>query len=49
MTYSRTYLQKSELPYWHLSREQLTNLYVSSSGTIEGDGEGMLQVDFANK
>lgn len=49
MTYSRRYLSDSELPFWLKSTNQLTNLYVSSSGTIEDDGDGMLQVDFANK
>lgn len=49
MTYSRRYLSDSELPLWLKSTNKLTNLYVSSAGTIEDDGNGMLQVDFANK
>lgn len=49
VTYSRRYLPDNEMPFWLKSTNQLTNLYVTSAGTIEGDGDGMLQVDFANK
>ncbi|XP_076460109.1 poly(ADP-ribose) glycohydrolase-like isoform X2 [Babylonia areolata] len=34
---------------WLHSSESLTDLHVSSAGTIEDNGTGMLQVDFANK
>nr|XP_032814975.1 poly(ADP-ribose) glycohydrolase isoform X1 [Petromyzon marinus] len=34
---------------WERSRKLLTNLKVQSTGTIETEGKGMLQVDFANK
>lgn len=34
---------------WQGSMENLSWLHVSSTGTIEDNGEGMLQVDFANK
>lgn len=49
VTYSRRYLPDSELPFWLKSTNKLTNLYITSNGTIEDDGDGMLQVDFANK
>jgi len=49
VTYSRRHLSDSELPFWLKSTNTLTNLYITSSGTIEDNGEGMLQVDFANK
>ncbi|CAM9677630.1 unnamed protein product [Lampetra planeri] len=34
---------------WERSRKLLTNLKVQNAGTIETEGKGMLQVDFANK
>jgi len=49
VTYSRKRLPSGDLPYWLQSTKQLTNLYITSDGTIEDDGDGMLQVDFANK
>uniref|UniRef100_T1INV1 poly(ADP-ribose) glycohydrolase n=1 Tax=Strigamia maritima TaxID=126957 RepID=T1INV1_STRMM len=36
-------------PDWATSRRRLTKLRTSSRGTIEDDGTGMLQVDFANE
>ncbi|KAL1436454.1 hypothetical protein MTO96_049685 [Rhipicephalus appendiculatus] len=37
-------------PYeWSSSKKKLGNLFVSESGFIEREGQGMLQVDFANK
>lgn len=36
------------LPDWDNDGTQLKGLHVSSEGTIEDDGYGMLQVDFAN-
>lgn len=37
-------------PYeWSSARNKLRNLFVSESGFIEREGQGMLQVDFANK
>lgn len=35
-------------PNWESSQTQLTRLHITSKGTIEEDGYGMLQVDFAN-
>ncbi|OCT72036.1 hypothetical protein XELAEV_180350184mg, partial [Xenopus laevis] len=31
------------------SSKKLTRIHVTSEGTIEGNGHGMLQVDFANR
>lgn len=36
-------------PKWEDCREKFTKLHVTSEGTIEDNGHGMLQVDFANK
>ncbi|CAI8035619.1 Poly(ADP-ribose) glycohydrolase, partial [Geodia barretti] len=36
-------------PHWDKCSEKLSKLHLSSEGTIEDDGHGMLQVDFANK
>ncbi|XP_025114398.1 LOW QUALITY PROTEIN: poly(ADP-ribose) glycohydrolase-like [Pomacea canaliculata] len=45
-----TFTRKVEKEHdWSNDQEMLTKLHVSSSGTIEDDGKGMLQVDFANK
>ncbi|XP_039643441.1 poly(ADP-ribose) glycohydrolase isoform X2 [Perca fluviatilis] len=34
---------------WKSSQTRLTNLHITCEGTIEDDGYGMLQVDFANR
>ncbi|XP_070186589.1 poly(ADP-ribose) glycohydrolase-like isoform X2 [Littorina saxatilis] len=47
VTFSRQTVQSSY--DWHRSQDCLRGLHVSSSGTIEDNGIGMLQVDFANK
>ncbi|XP_022175441.1 poly(ADP-ribose) glycohydrolase isoform X1 [Myzus persicae] len=49
VTYSRRRLPSGDLPYWLQSTKKLTNLFITSDGTIEDNGDGMLQVDFANK
>lgn len=36
-------------PDWESSQTQLTHLHITCEGTIEGNGYGMLQVDFANR
>lgn len=36
-------------PNWESSQTQLTRLHITCNGTIEDDGYGMLQVDFANR
>jgi len=49
VTYSRKVMLNSNFPNWHSSVASLSNLHMNCSGTIEHDGKGMLQVDFANK
>ncbi|XP_040293889.1 poly(ADP-ribose) glycohydrolase isoform X3 [Bufo bufo] len=36
-------------PEWEKSTKKLRRLHITSEGTIEGNGHGMLQVDFANR
>uniref|UniRef100_A0A3Q4B744 poly(ADP-ribose) glycohydrolase n=1 Tax=Mola mola TaxID=94237 RepID=A0A3Q4B744_MOLML len=36
-------------PNWESSQKQFTRLHITCEGTIEDDGYGMLQVDFANR
>nr|XP_006112458.2 poly(ADP-ribose) glycohydrolase isoform X1 [Pelodiscus sinensis] len=47
VTFTRQCLQ--DLPDWERSHKKLTRLYVTYEGTIESNGRGMLQVDFANR
>ncbi|XP_044880925.1 poly(ADP-ribose) glycohydrolase isoform X3 [Mauremys mutica] len=47
VTFTRQSLQ--DLPDWERSHKKLTRLYVTYEGTIESNGRGMLQVDFANR
>ncbi|XP_070545478.1 poly(ADP-ribose) glycohydrolase-like isoform X2 [Ptychodera flava] len=47
VTFTRRVIQN--FPRWDKSSHSFTKLHVSSTGTIEDDGQGMLQVDFANK
>lgn len=47
LTFSRKVA--TNLPNWDKCTQQFSKLHVSSQGTIESDGHGMLQVDFANK
>lgn len=49
VTFSRNYIPPSHLPHWSKETARLPRLHVSSSGTIEDQGHGMLQMDFANK
>ncbi|KAI0212171.1 Poly(ADP-ribose) glycohydrolase [Lamellibrachia satsuma] len=49
LTYSRQVLIKDKFPKWKKCPNVFPQLHVSSEGTIEDDGYGMLQVDFANK
>ncbi|KAM9837917.1 LOW QUALITY PROTEIN: poly(ADP-ribose) glycohydrolase [Aulostomus maculatus] len=46
-----TFTRKSldDPPEWESSQTQLTKLHITCKGTIEDDGYGMLQVDFANQ
>ncbi|KAM4715523.1 poly(ADP-ribose) glycohydrolase [Anableps anableps] len=47
VTFSRQRLDNP--PNWKSSPTLLTRLHITCEGTIEDDGYGMLQVDFANK
>ncbi|KAM9716529.1 poly(ADP-ribose) glycohydrolase isoform 2-T2 [Menidia menidia] len=47
VTFTRKRLDKP--PNWRSSQTLLTKLHITCEGTIEDDGFGMLQVDFANK
>ncbi|XP_059099200.1 poly(ADP-ribose) glycohydrolase-like [Tigriopus californicus] len=47
-TFHRHFIPYQSLPDWHKSKKQLTELHINAKGTIEDDGFGMLQVDFAN-
>ncbi|XP_070834149.1 poly(ADP-ribose) glycohydrolase isoform X1 [Chaetodon trifascialis] len=47
VTFTRQML--SNPPNWESSQTQLTRLHITCEGTIEDDGYGMLQVDFANR
>ncbi|XP_034538265.1 poly(ADP-ribose) glycohydrolase [Notolabrus celidotus] len=47
ITFTRQML--SNFPNWESSQTQLTRLHITREGTIEDDGYGMLQVDFANR
>ncbi|XP_074856198.1 poly(ADP-ribose) glycohydrolase [Carettochelys insculpta] len=47
VTFTRQSLQ--DLPDWERSYKKLTRLHVTYEGTIESNGRGMLQVDFANR
>lgn len=49
VTFHRRCLPLDQIPNWSRSKKTLTKLRVSPTGTIEDDGIGMLQVDFANK
>uniref|UniRef100_I3KGH0 poly(ADP-ribose) glycohydrolase n=1 Tax=Oreochromis niloticus TaxID=8128 RepID=I3KGH0_ORENI len=47
VTFTRKSLDKP--PNWKSSQTPLTKLHITCEGTIEDDGYGMLQVDFANR
>ncbi|KAG1945338.1 poly(ADP-ribose) glycohydrolase [Pimephales promelas] len=47
ITYTRQCLQRP--PSWASSEKQFSKLHICSEGTIEEQGYGMLQVDFANR
>ncbi|XP_066535232.1 poly(ADP-ribose) glycohydrolase isoform X2 [Hoplias malabaricus] len=47
VTFTRQSL--NSFPKWESSATQLTRLYITYEGTIEDQGNGMLQVDFANR
>uniref|UniRef100_A0A8C5PR02 poly(ADP-ribose) glycohydrolase n=1 Tax=Leptobrachium leishanense TaxID=445787 RepID=A0A8C5PR02_9ANUR len=47
VTFTRQCLKN--FPHWESSPKKLTRLHIACKGTIEGNGHGMLQVDFANR
>lgn len=47
VTFTRRSLENAV--HWRSSEKQLTRLHITCEGTIEDDGYGMLQVDFANQ
>ncbi|KAF2904999.1 hypothetical protein ILUMI_01183 [Ignelater luminosus] len=51
VTFERKHFSKSQLPRWDRLDNNLgnTRIHVSSTGVIEDEGSGLLQVDFANK
>ena len=44
VTFTRRSLSESQLPNWKLSTNYLPELRITSEGTIEDNGTGMLQV-----
>ncbi|XP_072755843.1 poly(ADP-ribose) glycohydrolase isoform X1 [Anoplolepis gracilipes] len=49
ITIERRYIPRENCPKWNLQNEKLSLLHITSKGTIENEGAGLLQVDFANK
>ncbi|XP_022315138.2 poly(ADP-ribose) glycohydrolase-like [Crassostrea virginica] len=47
VTFTRQCIEK--FPNWKNLETSLTDIHVSAEGTIEDDGDGLLQVDFANR
>ncbi|KAF7658481.1 hypothetical protein LDENG_00011800 [Lucifuga dentata] len=47
VTFEKHCLRDTEMPNWRSCKEMLSKLHVSSHGSIEREGTGMLQVDFA--
>ncbi|XP_043273552.1 poly(ADP-ribose) glycohydrolase-like [Venturia canescens] len=49
ITLERRYIPKEDCPKWDQLDAKLPSLHITSKGTIETEGAGLLQVDFANK
>ncbi|KAI7793622.1 putative polyADP-ribose glycohydrolase, partial [Triplophysa rosa] len=49
VTFERICIPQEQLPKWKNEKKLLRNLHVSSKGSIEEEGSGLLQVDFACK
>ncbi|XP_063814922.1 poly(ADP-ribose) glycohydrolase-like isoform X2 [Pseudophryne corroboree] len=47
VTFTRQCLKR--FPEWEKSPKKLRNLHITYEGSMEGNGHGMLQVDFANR
>ncbi|XP_029371475.1 poly(ADP-ribose) glycohydrolase [Echeneis naucrates] len=48
VTFERRCLENTDMPDWKSSQEKLNKLHIRSDGSIETEGAGMLQVDFAS-
>ena len=49
ITIERKYIPKEDFPKWEEQSQKLPLLHITSKGTIETEGAGLLQVDFADK
>lgn len=49
ITVTRQVVPESAFPDWEAVTETFGGFYVSSEGTIEKEGIGLLQMDFANR
>ncbi|KAJ8679546.1 hypothetical protein QAD02_015333 [Eretmocerus hayati] len=49
ITIQRRFISKKNCPRWEKQQMKLPPLHITSKGTIESQGAGLLQVDFANK
>lgn len=49
LTYTRRHINPNALPVWSSVDKGLPKMYISSEGTIEDEGSGLLEIDFANK
>ncbi|XP_050294562.1 poly(ADP-ribose) glycohydrolase [Anthonomus grandis grandis] len=51
ITFERKFIPRSNMPRWDTLKNNLgnTRIHLDSEGTIEENGRGFLQVDFANK
>lgn len=49
LTFQRQAIPIDAFPRWDKCPSTFSRLHVSTRGTIEDDGAGFLQVDFANK
>ncbi|XP_017287764.1 poly(ADP-ribose) glycohydrolase [Kryptolebias marmoratus] len=47
VTFERCFLRDTDMPNWRNCKETLQKLHLTSQGSIETEGTGMLQVDFA--
>jgi len=49
LTFTRQVISEAGLPNWENVTETLSGFHVSSEGTIEKEGVGLVQMDFANR
>ncbi|XP_040014298.1 poly(ADP-ribose) glycohydrolase [Xiphias gladius] len=48
VTFERRCLRDEDMPHWRSCKDKMAKLRVALHGSIETDGKGMLQVDFAS-